>query len=157
MAKSYKFGQSVHKFSFMTRNWVNFPKYYWIYRTFSYLFVKCFSKKFSTGTVCFGGIQQRILSQCSWEGFVCQWVGLTLTRVILGRAIILEFSKPEDRNCVFSYERISAPSDLVLYVFVACVRFLLLHFTTKNDSWEHCFPRGNTSLVRDLEKSVLFK
>lgn len=104
MAKSCKFGWSVHKLSFITRNWVNFPKYDWIYRTFSYLFVKCFSEKFSSGTVCFGGIQQRIPSQCFWEGFVCQWVGLTLTRVILGRAIILEFSKPEDRNCVFLWE-----------------------------------------------------
>lgn len=152
MAKSCKFGWSVHKYSFITRNWVNFPNYDWIYRTFSYLFVKCFSEKFSTGTVCFGGIQQRIPSQCFWEGFVCQWVGSTLTRVTLGRAIIFEFSKPEDRNCVFSYKRIR-----FCKIFVACVCLLLLHFTTKNDSWEHCFPRGNTSLARDLEKSVLFK
>lgn len=107
MAKSYKFGWSVHRFSFMTRNWVSFSKSDWIYRTIHHLFVKCFSKKFSTGTVCFVGRQllpQRILAQCFWEGFVCQWVGLTLTRVILGRAIIRELSNTQWGLCIFLWE-----------------------------------------------------
>lgn len=58
VTKSYKLGWSMHKkFSFITTNWVNFPKYHRIYRTPIYLFIKYFSKKISTGAVCFGGLQ----------------------------------------------------------------------------------------------------
>lgn len=116
-----------------------------------YLFVKCFSKKFSAGTVCFGAFQplpQRILSQGSWKGFVFHWVGLTLS-VNLGRSVILEFSKLSDGDCLFSCEKIGALMvELCKSIQGLFVCLSLLHFTTKSDGKSIVSPKNYQSSKR---------